>query len=330
MASEQSTATAQRDSAERFDPAEMGGGLIEAEHRGRYVWAAPWVAGKEVLDAGCGVGYGTRLLAEHDPVRLVGVDISAEALTHGPADSAELVQADLRELPFSADSFDLVVCFEVIEHVEGHDRVLDELRRVLRPGGTLLISSPNRDVYAPGNPHHVHEFLPEELRAALEQRFDHVGLHGQHVLLASAIVSGTGLPVGAANHPRAFTIEQLQPGRETYTLAIARGEPFSAPEDVIALGDAFEVRWWHEQLDKVEEARTVAAEEAARLNRQVLGLEQELARVPQLEHELEGATRDLWAMEQELVYCREAIDDMKASVSWRLTAPLRAIKRLLG
>jgi SAM-dependent methyltransferase len=327
MASEQSTATAQRDSAERFDPAEMGGGLIEAEHRGRYWWATPWVTGREVLDAGCGVGYGTRLLAEHDPARLVGVDISAEALSHAPADSAELVEADLRDLPFPADSFDVVVCFEVIEHVEGHDRVLDELRRVLRPGGTLLISSPNRDVYAPGNPYHVHEFLPDELRGALEQRFAHVGLHGQHVTLASAIVGADGLTVGRPSQPRTFTLEQLASGGETYTLAVARDEPFSVPEDVVVLGDAFEVRWWHEQLDQ---ARTQAAEDVGRLNRQVLSLEQELARVPQLEHDLEAATRDLWTMEQELVYCREAIDDMKASISWRLTAPLRALKRMLG
>jgi ubiquinone/menaquinone biosynthesis C-methylase UbiE len=328
MASEDSTATAQRESAERFDPAEMGGGLMEAEHRGRYWWATPWIAGKEVLDAGCGVGYGIRLLAEHDPARLVGVDISAEALSQASADEAEFVEADLRELPFEADSFDVVVCFEVIEHVEGHDRVLDELRRVLRPGGTLLISSPNRDVYAPGNPHHVHEFLPDELREALGQRFGHVGLHGQHVQLATAIVSDGGLAVGAQNRPRAFTIGQLEPGRETYTLAIARDEPFSAPEDVVVVGDAFEVRWWHEQVNQLTQAKDLAEGEAARRNRQVLDMEQVAARIPQLEHDLDETTRDLWAMEQELIYTREVIDDMKASVSWRLTAPLRALKRL--
>jgi SAM-dependent methyltransferase len=319
--------TAQRDSAERFDPEEMGGGLIEAEHRARYWWATPWVQGKDVLDAGCGVGYGTRLLAEHNPARLVGVDLSAEALSHGPADSAELVEGDVRELPFPPDSFDLVVCFEVIEHVDGHERVLDEMRRVLRPGGTLLISSPNRDVYAPGNPHHVHEFVPEELREALGRRFRHVALHGQYVRLASAIVEGDGLPVGSPDHLGAFAIQPLEAGKETYTLAVARDEPAGESGDVIALADAFEVRWWHEQLDQVKRQ---AAEETARLNAQVLELEQEVARVRQLEHDLEAATRELWAMEQELVYCREAIADMKASLSWRLTAPLRAAKRLLS
>src|SRR5918997_502567 len=233
MASEWTTQAAQRDSAERFDPAQMGGGLIEAEHRARYWWATPWVAGNAVLDAGCGVGYGTALLADHGPARLVGVDVSAEALTHAPGDRAELVEADVRELPFEPDSFDLVVCFEVIEHVEEQERVLDELRRVLRPGGTLLVSSPNRDVYAPGNPHHVHEYRPDELRDALGRRFGHVELHGQHVVLASAIVGADGLAVTDPEQLRGFAIEPLERGRETYTLAVAGDAPAPTREHLV-------------------------------------------------------------------------------------------------
>jgi SAM-dependent methyltransferase len=307
----------------------MGGGLMEAEHRARYWWATPWVAGKAVLDAGCGVGYGTRLLAQHGPERLVGADISADALARGPSDCAELVQADLRELPFETDSFDLVVCFEVIEHVEEHDRVIDELRRVLRPGGTLLISSPNRDVYPPGNPHHVYEFVPDEFREALARRFDHVALYGQHALLASAIVDGKGLPEGQPERLNGFTIEPLEPGKETYSLAVAGDEPARGSDDVIALGDPFEVRWWHEQLESQQARLTSEAEEDhIRLSRQVFELEQKVARMGELELERETATRDLLDMEHELVGCQEALEDMKASISWKLTAPLRAAKRL--
>jgi SAM-dependent methyltransferase len=336
MASEDTTESRQRDSAERFDPVEMGGGLMEAEHRARYWWATQWVAGKEVLDAGCGVGYGTSMLAEHGPARLVGVDISADALARAPEDRLELVEADLRELPFEADSFDLVVCFEVIEHIEDHERVVDELRRVLRPDGALLISSPNRDVYAPGNPHHVHEFLPDELRETLCRRFDHVDLHGQHVLLASAIVSDEGL---GARQPRRFqaaSIEALAPGMETYTLAVAGDAPSPAQDGVISLGDAFEVRWWQERLEDAQARLARVTREAhearnaeSELRRRVLDLEQQVARVRQLEHDVDLANRGFREMAAESAVRGQIIEDLKSSLSWKLTAPLRAAKRLL-
>ena len=181
---------------ERFDPRGAKGELVEAEHRARYWWAADYVEDKQVLDAGCGTGFGTAILSERRPSRLVGVDISEEAVDRA-GDLApradELRQADIRELPFADSTFDVVVCFEVIEHIDRQDEALDELRRVLRPTGCLLISSPNRDVYTPGNPHHVHEYAREELESALGKRFDHVALFMQHPWLASAISAG-GLP----------------------------------------------------------------------------------------------------------------------------------------
>jgi SAM-dependent methyltransferase len=322
---------------------------MEAEHRARYWWAASAVAGKEVLDAGCGNGYGLRMLAAAGPARLVGVDLSAEAVTRAQqeaAGAAEVVEGDVHDLPFGDESFDVAVCFEVIEHVERQDEVLRELRRVLRPHGTLLISSPNRDVYTPGNPHHVHEFLPEELEAALEASFRDVRLYQQHPWLATAIT-----PPGTPGADELAAVQggrlgaPLAPGRETYTLAIA-GEgrlPELAP--LVLLGDDFEVRWWEEQLAtlrgecdrlaKTEQraARSAAGarEELALLSRRILELEQEVARVVQLEHQLElteaAAREGEAAARADAILLGQVVEDMKASISWKLTAPLRALKR---
>ena len=214
---------------ERFDPRGAKGELVEAEHRARYWWAADYVEGKQVLDAGCGTGFGTAILSERRPARLVGVDISEEAVERA-GDLApradELRQADVRELPFADSTFDVVVCFEVIEHIDRQDEALDELRRVLRPTGCLLISSPNRDVYTPGNPHHVHEYAREELEAALRGRFDHVALFMQHPWLASAIsAGGPPSPEPASGWRIAFVGDELQTGGETYTLALASASP---------------------------------------------------------------------------------------------------------
>ncbi len=334
MAIEHSPAEARgghEESPERFDPDTMGGGLMEAEHRSRYWWAAQWVAGKDVLDAGCGLGYGTRLLADQGPSRLVAVDVSAEALERTAGEGIETVEADVRDLPFEADTFDVIVCFEVIEHVESHERVVGELQRVLRPGGTLLISSPNRDVYTPGNPHHVHEFLPEELREVLAGHFREVAMYGQSAHLASAIVVKG--PSERAPVPfLAAGIQADEPGSETYAIAVASDQLPPDQSGLIALVSPFEVRWWHEQVEnfraELQATQTRAREAEERFNRRVLELEQELAGVVQLEHDLEIATRDLDAADQALVIERQIVRDLKSSLSWKLTAPLRAAKRL--
>ena len=103
--------------------------------------------------------------------------------------SVRLQPGDLAKLDFEDDTFELVVCFEVIEHFVDPFTVLDELVRVLAPGGVLLISSPNRDVYQPGNPHHLHEFTPTELEAELAARLGHVKLFRQQDYIVSAVLS---------------------------------------------------------------------------------------------------------------------------------------------
>src|SRR5438067_13187077 len=184
-----------RESAERFDPETMDG-LIDAEHRGRYYWAAQAVGRKDVLDAGCGLGYGCATLAGASAARVVGVDVDSEAIADARARTnglVEFVEADMRALPFPRDSFDTITCFEAIEHLKNPDNALDEFVRVLRPGGILFVSSPNRDVYTPGNPHHFSEYVPAELESALRSRWENVRLFRQHPYVASLLTDDEGL-----------------------------------------------------------------------------------------------------------------------------------------
>src|SRR5689334_20721744 len=113
-----------------------------AWHLARYTFAAGLVRpGATVLDAACGVGYGTRTLAAAG-ASVVAIDCAPEAVsaarTHGAA--ASLAVADLHTLPFQDDAFEGVVCFEVLEHLEHPERFLDEVVRVLRPGGWFAVS----------------------------------------------------------------------------------------------------------------------------------------------------------------------------------------------
>lgn len=150
------------------------------EHVARYAFAALFSPGKRVLDAGCGSGYGAAALSR-DARSVTGVDISLEAVqyarTQDPAARLRLAAASATALPFADGAFDLVTAFEVIEHLEDQAGLIREARRVLAPGGVLLVSTPNREYYAESrgekgqNPFHVREFTAAEFQSELETAF---------------------------------------------------------------------------------------------------------------------------------------------------------------
>lgn len=164
-------------------PATSPPGIL-ALHLKRYAFALPWCKGSDVLDAGCGVGYGSAFLAR-TAQRVVGVDRSAHALAyaraHYSASNVEFVQADLLDLPMPDASFDVVCAFETIEHLDDQHEFLREIARVLRLGGTLLVSTPRvrRTTHEPENPFHRIELSAIDFERLLRERFAGVELYGQ-------------------------------------------------------------------------------------------------------------------------------------------------------
>ena len=295
---------------ERFEPERLRGELVEAEHLVRYWWASHLAAGREVLDAGCGAGYGCAILLDAGAARCVGVDISPEAVeaaseSHGEREGIEFVVGDVGQLPFADDSFDLVTCFETIEHVEAQERVVAELARVLRPGGLLVISSPNRSEYPPGNPFHVHELTADEFRALLAGAFADVRLLRQHNWIASAILDDEAFAAADPATPLETRVRKLQgrePGRELYTLAICGDGPLEhvAAGAETALTHGLEVRRWLEEIrallrlgDELAQTRQALADS----ERQLLELRDsrsaEMARLERQAYWLERAHVDL-------------------------------------
>ena len=161
---------------ERLDPEDAVESSIGI-HLARYRFALERVRGR-ILDVACGTGYGTEMLGA------VGVDRSMEALGHARRYTSALVASDAARLPFGR-VFDTVVSFETIEHVADAGRFVAECGRVLKPGGTLIVSTPNRELWSPRSPtpvqrHHVREFNRSEFLEIL--RPFRVELFGQLLL----------------------------------------------------------------------------------------------------------------------------------------------------
>jgi len=171
---------------ERIVPDETPPGIL-ALHLKRYRFAEPWCRGAEVLDAACGVGYGSAELGR-TAKRVLGVDVDRGAVEYARTTYAsanvEFAVMDLAELDVDDASFDAVCAFEAIEHVPDARRTLGELARVLRQDGVLLLSTPrvDRTTDRPENPYHAVEYAPGDFERLLRGFFEQVDLYGQRRL----------------------------------------------------------------------------------------------------------------------------------------------------
>jgi SAM-dependent methyltransferase len=192
-------------------------GLVDAdlfnEHLSRYRFAAQFATPEmAVLDAGCGTGYGS---AEFNVRAIAAIDLSPEAVAHAAAHYARpnvfFAAANCAALPFADSAFNLIVSFEVIEHLPDYRALLSEARRVLKPGGVFLVSTPNRAYYAESraqagpNPFHVREFDYAEYNEILADFFPHVEIwtqnHSDAIVFSPAAPAATTLESAGASDP---------------------------------------------------------------------------------------------------------------------------------
>lgn len=139
-------------------------------HEVLYLYMQQFCAGKELLEAGSGEGYGVDLLAE-DAASIVALDYDHLACRHAATGYGQshthFAQADLTHLPLAANSFDTIINSQVIEHLPDQPAFMDECYRVLRPGGEFFVATPNRITFTPEgqpiNPFHLRELNAREL-----------------------------------------------------------------------------------------------------------------------------------------------------------------------
>lgn len=169
---------------ERLEPNTLAWKVDLGSHLKRYRFAAQFIRGKRVLDAGCGVGYGSRLLAQEGALAVVAVDISADALAIARSQfahpSVSYLQDDCEVLANVAGCFDVIISFENIEHLRNPSLFATRSAELLNADGLLICSTPNNPKGAQTeNPFHEHEFSQQQFVALFRPYFSSIEIVGQ-------------------------------------------------------------------------------------------------------------------------------------------------------
>jgi SAM-dependent methyltransferase len=275
---------------ERIIPGEVDQDLLN-EHMARYAFAARFAGGKRVLDAGCGAGYGAAELAQ-TALAVTGVDVSADAIAyareHYRLPNLRFEEASVTALPQADASLDLVVSFEVVEHLADWAAFLREVRRVLAPDGQFIVSTPNKLYYAETrqrtgpNPFHAHEFEFAEFRDELLSVFPNILLFLEnhvdgvvfqpvaHAGTAEVRVEATDAEPAESHFFVAVCASRPQTGGPAFVYLPRAGNVLREREHHIALLEA-ELVTKNEWLEQVRQ-------ELAALNRQFHEQQEELER----------------------------------------------------
>lgn len=179
---------------ERFIPGMQGS--IRTEHLHRYLMAKDFVKEKTVLDIASGEGYGTAILGV-SAHQAIGVDISGECITYANEtyknEKVRFLQGDCMAIPLPNTSIDVVVSFETLEHITEQDAMMAEISRVLTKNGLLIISTPEKRIYADipkhDNPFHMKELYKAEFIQLIAKYFSNFQIFGQRVIQASLITT---------------------------------------------------------------------------------------------------------------------------------------------
>lgn len=200
------------------------------EHLHRYAWTTELVKNKKVLDLACGEGYGSNLLAS-TAASVAGIDIDQSVIEAAKSkykgSNLEFITGNVEQLVFADHEFDVIVSFETIEHISKPEKMMDEIKRILKPGGSLIISTPDKNNYTDKrgtkNPFHIKEFYEEEFRALLSRYFRNIHLFNQQIAFSSVITSKDSS--GLINYSGDFNqINRDNGDTRLYCIAIASDE----------------------------------------------------------------------------------------------------------
>jgi ubiquinone/menaquinone biosynthesis C-methylase UbiE len=224
---------------ERLEQGDLSQSL--AEHLHRYKIAEFFCTNKVVLDIACGEGYGSNLLSKF-ATKVSGVDIDANSIAEASlkykSENIEFKEGNTSNIPYENSLFDVVVSFETIEHHNQHHEMLKEIKRVLKPGGLLIISTPDKHIYTDlkgtKNKFHIKELYKKEFVELINIYFTNATIFNQKFITGSYIYADTNSSERSMIWYNG-NFEQIQKTTKPegeYTIAIASDEKISIPNEV--------------------------------------------------------------------------------------------------
>ena len=196
--------------------------LMIARHFCAYKFAKDYVSGKEVLDIGCGEGYGADFLCGFAN-RVLGIDYDNDVIAYAQSkykkNNLEFKAMDIRDLAVLNKKFDVICSFQNIEHIRDTEKLLKDVSNLLNGHGVFICSTCNMKDASPGqnapfNKFHVKEYLIHEFRSLLESKFSRVDLSGLKRGLAQKVCRRLK-KIGLFN----FLPEKLDPVKQFFSQA---------------------------------------------------------------------------------------------------------------
>lgn len=231
------------------------------EHLHRYALCINFIKDKIVLDIASGEGYGSKLLANYAR-RVIGVDIDENSIKNAKEKynlqnlDYEVGSTDL--IPLNGKAVDVVVSFETIEHHDKHYEMLTEIKRVLKPGGLLIISTPDKKSYTDEtgfkNPFHVKELYLDEFKTLISSYFKNTYYYYQNTFKGSIIKSeegGGNFKLFDGDFNRLNLVERIQI-KPMYFIAIASDSEISNDGESIFFSPEIEMRDKEEKDKKIK------------------------------------------------------------------------------
>src|SRR5581483_8686594 len=246
-----------------------------------------------------------------------------------PRRNLRFVAGDARAIPLRDGAVDVVVSFETIEHLYEHDRFVAEIKRVLRPGGVAIVSTPERDVYSPynssANPYHCHELTKQEFLRLLNPAFSSVRLMSQRPMLGSAMLLDDFV---AGDQRTALTFERRGEGhfeaceglpRPLYVVAFASDQPLDIPAASLYVEtshlDLRDQQRAQMVQRKAEERAQEFAGKIAALDAEIAALSAEVAprhgEIAALKAEITALNAQIAAADAEIAELKAEIADLK-------------------